>query len=116
VIKKWDPGSHFHEQKHLERKKLSLRFARQRDYANAAAIYEVVALETLSHYLSYHDEDGALGRVVQDCVEGLGACLESEREDETLRERCLAGHRPTQEHSRDACMTRRKLAWRARRR
>jgi len=48
----------------------------------AAAIYEVVALETLSHYLSYHDEDGALGRVVQDCVDGLGACLESEREDE----------------------------------
>jgi hypothetical protein len=28
------------------------RFARQRDYANAAAIYEVVAMGTLSHYLS----------------------------------------------------------------
>jgi hypothetical protein len=41
---------------------------------------------TLSHYLSYHDEDGALGRVVQDCVEGLGACLESEREDAIHRE------------------------------
>lgn len=65
------------------------RFARQRDYANAAAIYEVVAVRTLSHYLSYHDEDGALGRVVQDCVEGLGACLESEREDAILRERIL---------------------------
>lgn len=65
------------------------RFARQRDYVNAAAIYEVVALETLSHYLSYHDEDGALGRVVQECVEGLGACLESEGEDEALRERIL---------------------------
>src|SRR5260370_23556179 len=64
-------------------------FARQRDYANAAVIYEVVALETLGHYLSYHDEDGALGRVVQECVEGLGACLESEREDEALRERIL---------------------------
>ena len=65
------------------------RFARQRDYANAAAIYAVVAMQTLSHYLSYHDEDGALGRVVQDCVEGLGACLESEREDAILRERIL---------------------------
>jgi hypothetical protein len=65
------------------------RFARQRDYANAAAIYEVVAMQTLSYYLSYHDEDGALGRVVQDCVEGLGACLESEREDEALREQIL---------------------------
>jgi uncharacterized Zn finger protein len=65
------------------------RFARQRDYANAAAIYEVVAMGTLSHYLSYHDEDGALGRVVQECVEGLDACLESEREDEALREQIL---------------------------
>jgi uncharacterized Zn finger protein len=65
------------------------RFARQRDYANASVIYEVVALETLSHYLSYHDEDGALGRVVQDCVEGLGTCLESEQEDEALREQIL---------------------------
>jgi hypothetical protein len=65
------------------------RFARQEDYANAATIYAVVALETLSHYLSYHDEDGALGRVVQECVEGLGACLESEQEDEALREQIL---------------------------
>ena len=64
-------------------------FARQRDHANAALIYKVVALETLGYYLSYHDEDGALGRVVQDCVEGLGACLESEREDEALREQIL---------------------------
>jgi uncharacterized Zn finger protein len=65
------------------------RFFRQQDYTNAAAIYEVVAMGTLSHYLSYHDEDGALGRVVQDCVEGLGACLESEREDGILREQIL---------------------------
>ena len=65
------------------------RFARQRDYANAVSIYEVVAMETLSRYLSYHDEDGALGRVVQNCVEGLGACLESEQEDEALREQVL---------------------------
>jgi uncharacterized Zn finger protein len=65
------------------------RFFRQQDYTNAAAIYEVVALGTLSHYLSYHDEDGALGRVVQESVEGLGACLESEREEEALREQML---------------------------
>ncbi len=65
------------------------RYARQRDYANAATIYAVVAMQTLSHYFSYHDEDGALGRVIQDCVEGLGACLESERENEALREQIL---------------------------
>ncbi len=62
---------------------------RQRDSANAVAIYEVVALGTLSHYLSSHDEDGALGRVVQACVEGLSACLESERENVLLREQIL---------------------------
>ncbi|HVB25803.1 MAG TPA: hypothetical protein VNG51_27950 [Ktedonobacteraceae bacterium] len=65
-------------------------FAQRQDYANAAAIYEVVAVETLSHYHSYHDEDGALGRVVQDCVESLGVFLESERENEALREQILA--------------------------
>jgi hypothetical protein len=65
------------------------RFSRQEDYANAATIYAVVALKTLSHYLSYHDDEGALGRGVQECVEGLGACLESEQEDEALREQIL---------------------------
>src|SRR6266496_5767796 len=64
-------------------------FTRQRNSANAVAIYEVVALGTLSHYPSYHDEDGALGRVVQACVEGLGACLESERENVILRQQIL---------------------------
>ncbi len=65
------------------------RFAQQHDYANTATIYEVVARETLSSYLSYHDEDGALGRVVQECVEGLGACLENVRDDEILRQQIL---------------------------
>jgi hypothetical protein len=64
-------------------------FAQQRDYANTATIYEIVAQETLSYYLSYHDEDGALGRVVQDCVEGLRACLENVRDDEILRQQIL---------------------------
>jgi uncharacterized Zn finger protein len=65
-------------------------FAQQRDYANAAAIYEVVARETLNYYRSYHDEDGALGRIVQECVEGLGACLENERGDKILRMQILS--------------------------
>jgi len=64
-------------------------FAQQRDYTNTAAIYEVVARETLSSYLSYHDEDGAPGRVVQECVEGLGTCLENERGNELLRMQIL---------------------------
>ena len=31
------------------------------------------------------ETSGTLGRVVQDCVEGLGACLESKRGDKALR-------------------------------
>jgi len=64
-------------------------FAQQRDYANTATIYEVVVRETLSSYLSYHDEDGALGRVVQECVEGMNACLENVQGDEVLRQQIL---------------------------
>src|SRR5437660_8083011 len=65
-------------------------FAQKRDYANAAALYEVVARTTLSYYLSYHDEDGALGRVVQSCVEGLGTCLERVQGNTKIRQQILA--------------------------
>jgi hypothetical protein len=58
------------------------QFAQQGDHANAAAIYEMVGRETLGYYLSYHDEDGALDTVVQDCIKGLGNCLAGEQEDE----------------------------------
>ncbi len=67
----------------------AVHFAQQQDYANSAAIYGVMARETLSYYSSYHDEDGALGRVVQECVEGLGACLENVPDDELLRKQIL---------------------------
>src|SRR6266496_1934482 len=67
----------------------AVHFAQQQDNANSAAIYEVVARETLSYYSSYHDEDGALSRVVQACVEGLGTCLENEPDDELLRTQIL---------------------------
>lgn len=53
-------------------------------------LYEVVATTTLSHYLSYHDEDGALGRIVQDCIESLGTCLEHVQSDSTLRQQILS--------------------------
>ncbi len=65
------------------------QFAQQRDHANAVAIYEVVAREILGRYLSYHDEDSALGTVVQDCVKSLGHYLVSEQEDQSIRQRIL---------------------------
>src|SRR5947209_4208379 len=68
---------------------IAAAFLKQNDYANAAIIYEVVARETLGYYLSYHDEDGALGRVIKDCVEELSNCLASEQEDEGARQRMI---------------------------
>lgn len=68
---------------------IATRFASQEDYANAAAIYEVVVLDTLGYYLSYRDEDGALGRVITDCVEGLGDCLNGEQESEAVRQKII---------------------------
>lgn len=50
------------------------------DWQNAATIYRVVADEILSNYEMVYDEEGELGNVVNQCVEGLGHCLENLRE------------------------------------
>ena len=63
-------------------------FAEQQDYASAVTIYEQVALEVLEHYEEFHDESGDLGEVIDECVAGLGRCLEVEQ-DAASRERIL---------------------------
>src|SRR5262249_34431536 len=61
-------------------------FAKQQDWAAAATVYRAVAEEVLEQYDSYHDEDGALGDVIQACVAGLGQCLAGEKDDRETRE------------------------------
>jgi uncharacterized Zn finger protein len=41
-------------------------FARQKDYASAAAVYEGVVTEALKHFESYHDESGTMIEVVSE--------------------------------------------------
>lgn len=64
-------------------------FVDQEDYASAAAVYQAVAQEVLSHYEGFEDEGGELGEVVNDCVEGLGQCLASVKDDPVTREGIL---------------------------
>ncbi len=55
-------------------------FAEQHDYANAVTVYEAVVMGVLGNYNSYDDEDGALGRVIEDCVEGLDYCMAGDQD------------------------------------
>lgn len=57
-------------------------FAMQDDYASATTVYEAVSTEVLQHYGEYGDENGDLGGVIQECVQGLGRCLAAETEGE----------------------------------
>jgi tetratricopeptide (TPR) repeat protein len=63
-------------------------FARQQDYASAAAVYGAVALESLQHFESYHEESGAMVDVISECIDDLGECLAKEHE-RTVRERIV---------------------------
>lgn len=64
-------------------------FADREDYATAAIVYQAVSQEVLSHYETFHDEEGELGSVVNDCAEELGRCLSSVENDTTVREMIL---------------------------
>jgi hypothetical protein len=55
-------------------------FADQHDYINAVTVYEAVVSGVLGNYNSYDDEDGALGRVIEDCVEALDYCMAGEQD------------------------------------
>ncbi len=59
-------------------------FARQGDYANAAAVYAAVSSTVLDRYEEYNVQDELAGTVVT-CVAGLGRCLAAEPEDSPAR-------------------------------
>ena len=57
------------------------------DHTNAAMIYRVVAEEILRHEdLVTGDESGRLGELIDDCVEGLGLCLQFLQDSNTRRD------------------------------
>jgi uncharacterized Zn finger protein len=65
--------------------KLGKDFANRNDYANAAVVYREVSREVLSNYEMFSDEEGELGIVVNNCVEGLGQCLSKVKNDTLVR-------------------------------
>jgi uncharacterized Zn finger protein len=47
------------------------------DWRSAAAIYQTVAQGALEHYGDVQDENGDINAIVNECVSGLGACLQA---------------------------------------
>jgi GNAT superfamily N-acetyltransferase len=63
-------------------------YAEQKDWHNAAVVYETIAREVLDNYEMVYDHDGDLSDLVNDCVSGLGRCLDG-TEDSAQRETFL---------------------------
>ena len=59
------------------------------DCASASIVYQAVAQGILEHYEMILDEDGDLGEVLDQCVEGLGYCLAGGGDAAADRERLL---------------------------
>ncbi len=65
------------------------QYLEQADHMNAATIYRIVAEQSQEYEnVVIGDESGQLGGVVDDCVEGLGSCLEAVR-DPSVRQDIL---------------------------
>jgi uncharacterized Zn finger protein len=63
------------------------QYLERADHTNAAMIYRVVAEEILRHEdLVTGDESGRLGELVDNCVEGLGDCLQSIQDTNTRKD------------------------------
>lgn len=65
------------------------RFLNQKDYLNALSVYEGVMDESIDHYEEYEDESGSLGDSIDDCIEGLAACLKGLENDSKARKHIL---------------------------
>jgi uncharacterized Zn finger protein len=67
---------------------LAETYADAQDIPNAETAYRVLIETTLDNYDALYDEDGEASSFVNECVQGLGACLEVES-DPIRRERIL---------------------------
>ena len=66
---------------------LAGQFLEQADRTNAAIIYRIMAEEILQHgEIVMSDESGRFGGLVDDCLEGLGICLESIQDSSARRD------------------------------
>lgn len=65
------------------------RFLEEEDYAGAAAVYQGICASVVENYESIHDEEGEIVDAANECVTGLGKCLEAVTTDAGLREEIL---------------------------
>jgi uncharacterized Zn finger protein len=65
-------------------------YAKQKNYDDAASIYEIIVKGILDNYdtFRWHADEGDLDDVVSDCVDELGTCLKAAH-DEKLREQII---------------------------
>lgn len=63
-------------------------YVEQKDWRNAAIVFEAIIREVLDQYPSMHDEEGGFHEIVNRCVGGLGECL-SEESDSAQRQTIL---------------------------
>ncbi len=63
----------------------------QKDYADAATLYEIIIRGILDNYdtFHWHADEGDLDDVVEACVDGLGKCLLGERSDSAVRRQII---------------------------
>ncbi len=61
---------------------LGKEYARQEDWRNATIIFENVIEGVLDEYATVHDDEGDLIAIVNDCVDGLGECLDATTDPE----------------------------------
>ncbi len=50
-------------------------FVARQEWASAAAVYQGVSASIFNNYGEYHDAEGELISIVEECVAGLGLCL-----------------------------------------
>lgn len=70
-------------------KKTGDEFLQKKDYLQALAVYEGVAKEVIDQLETFHDEDGYIGGVVNECVERLGNYLKEDKSSQEARKKDL---------------------------
>ncbi|GAC1434969.1 MAG: hypothetical protein NVS4B11_17570 [Ktedonobacteraceae bacterium] len=75
----------------LDIKEVGDNYLQQKDYADAATLYELIIRGILDNYDSFnwHADEGDLDEVVQDCVDDLGKCLLGERSNTAVRKQII---------------------------
>ena len=75
----------------LRIKRVGDTYRKQKNYVDAATLYELIIRGILDNYESFnwHNDEGDLDEVVQDCVDDLGKCLLEEFHNSAVRKQII---------------------------